>query len=178
MRRLALICTVLVGLMAGPAAFAQAPPPPSDNPNDALPDAMPWDVPYGETINSETAKKVAAAAVAEATKRNWKLCIAIVGPSGDLVYFERMDNCQFASIAVSQHKARTSAKYRRPTLAFETAFGKGHYFSYLSTLDDVIGSRGGNPLIVGGKLIGAIGVSGGTGSQDEAASQAGVASLK
>ena len=95
------------------------------------------------------------------------MCIAVVGPSGDLVYFEKDDNCQFASITISQHKARTAARYRRPTVVFERLPGKGPFFAYLATLDDVIMSRGGNPLMVGGKMIGAIGVSGGTGSQDD-----------
>jgi len=81
-------------------------------------------------------------------------------------------------VTISQHKARTAARYRRPTLVFETLIGKGPYFAYLTTLDDVIASRGGNPLIVGGKVIGAIGVSGGTGSQDNLLSLAGVDSLK
>src|SRR6202162_3129378 len=98
--------------------------------------------------------------------------------SGDLVYFERLDNCQFASISISQHKARTAARYRRPTLVFERLIGKGPFFDYLTTLDDVIASRGGNPLVVDGHIIGAIGVSGGTGSQDDTISQAGVAGLK
>jgi len=81
-------------------------------------------------------------------------------------------------VTISQHKARTAARYRRPTLVFETLIGKGPYFAYLTTLDDVIASRGGNPLIVGGKVIGAIGVSGGAGAQDNVLSQAGVDSLK
>jgi len=128
---------------------------------------------------SRDRQEVAATAAAEAAKRNWDaFCIAVVGPSGDLVYFEKLDNCQFASVAISQHKARTAARYLRPTLVFETLIGKGSYFSYLTTLDDVIASRGGNPLIVGGKVIGAVGVSGGTGSQDDVLSQAGVAGLK
>ena len=177
MRYSTLVCSLCVGLMLGSGAFAQVPPNPN-NPNDAIPEAMPTDIPYGETINIETAKKVAGAAIAEATKRNWKMCVSIVGPSGNLIYFERMDNSQMASIAISQHKARVSAMYRRPTLVFETLLGKGPYFAYLTTLDDVIASRGGNPLIVGGKLIGAIGVSGGTGSQDDLISQAGVAAVK
>jgi uncharacterized protein GlcG (DUF336 family) len=159
------------------AALAQVPPNPN-NPNDTVPDTF-SPPPYGEPINLQTAKKVAAAAAAEAAKRKWDgFCIAIVGPSGDLVYFEKLDNCQFASITISQHKARTAARYRRPTLVFETLIGKGPYFNYLTTLDDVIASRGGNPLIVGGKVIGAIGVSGGSGSQDDVLSQAGVAGLK
>jgi glc operon protein GlcG len=124
-------------------------------------------------------EKVAAAAAAEATKRNWQgMCVSVVGPSGDLVYFEKHDNCQFASISISQHKARTAARYRRPTVVFERLLGKGAFFSYLPTLDDVIASRGGNPLMVGGKVIGAIGVSGGSGSQDDVISNAGVAALK
>jgi len=81
-------------------------------------------------------------------------------------------------LAISQHKARTAARYRRPTLVFERLYGKGQFFAYLSTLDDVILSRGGNPIIVGDKIIGAIGVSGGTGAQDDTVSQAGAAVLK
>ncbi len=178
MRRLiALACTACVALLIGTGAFAQVPPNP-DNPNDTIPDAM-TPPPYGEPINLETAKKVAAAAIAETTKRNWNaLCVSVVTPSGDLVYFEKQDNCQYASIAISQHKARTAARYRRPTLVFETLIGKGPYYAYLTTLDDVIASRGGNPLVVGGKVIGAIGVSGGSGSQDNVVSLAGQAALK
>jgi len=134
---------------------------------------------YGETINIENAKKVAAGAIAETQKRNWNgFCVAVVGPSGDLVYFEKQDNCQFASIAISQHKARAAARYRRPTVVFERLLGKGAFFAYLPTLDDVIASRGGNPIMIGGKVVGAVGVSGGTGSQDDVVSQAGVAALK
>jgi uncharacterized protein GlcG (DUF336 family) len=134
--------------------------------------------PYGETITIEQAKTIAAGAVAEAKKNNWPMCIAIVAPSGDLVYFERMDNCQYASIAISQHKARAAATFRRPTLVFENLLGRGAETVYLMTLDGMIGSRGGNPIVVNGKLIGAIGVSGGTGPQDDEVSKAGIAALK
>ena len=158
-------------------AFAQVPPNP-DNPNDAIPDAL-APPPYGVPIDLATAKKVAEAAIAETGKRNWNaFCVSVVNPSGDLVYFEKQDNCQYASIGISQHKARTAARYRRPTLVFETLVGKGPYFAYLTTLDDVIASRGGNPLVVDGKIIGAIGVSGGSGSQDNVVSLAGQAGLK
>ena len=92
--------------------------------------------------------------------------------------FREAGQCQFASVSISQHKARTAARYRRPTLVFERLLGKGDFFTYLTTLDDVIASRGGNPLVVGGKVVGAIGVSGGTGSQDDVVSLAGVAALK
>ena len=158
-------------------AFAQVPADPN-NPNEKIPEAS-NPPPYGAEINLETAKKAAEAAVAEAKKRNWNtFCIAVVDTHGDLVYFERLDNCQFASIAISQHKARTAARYRRPTVVFERLLGKGAFFAYLPTLDDVTASRGGNPIVVGGKVIGAVGASGGTGSQDDVISQAGVAGVK
>jgi uncharacterized protein GlcG (DUF336 family) len=179
MRRLKLLAAAAcTAVMMSTGAFAQVPPDPA-NPNEAVTDALPV-VPYGETINLATAKKAAEAAAAEVAKRNWNgaFCISVVGPTGDLVYFEKLDNCQYASIEISQHKARTAARYRRPTVVFERLLGKGPFFSYLTTLDGVIASRGGNPLVVGGKLIGAIGVSGGTGSQDDTISQAGVAALK
>ena len=176
MRRLA-AGAVCAAFLVSTGAFAQVPPDPN-NPNEAIPEAGVAPA-YGEPINLETAKKVADAALAEAKKRNWNImCITVVGPSGDLVFFQKMDNCQYASISISQHKARTAARYRRPTVVFERLLGKGPFFSYLPTLDDVIASRGGNPLVVGGKVIGAIGVSGGTGSQDDAISQAGAAALK
>jgi glc operon protein GlcG len=178
MRRLTVMAGALcLALATGTGAFAQVPPDPN-NPNEAVPEQM-NPTPYGDAINLETAKKVVAAAAAEMQKRNWKgLCIAVVDPHGDLVYFERDDMCQYASVSISQHKARTSARYRRPTVVFERLSGKGQFFAYLATLDDVIMSRGGNPLVAGGKIVGAIGVSGGTGSQDDVISQAGVAALK
>jgi glc operon protein GlcG len=165
-----------MALLASTVVFAQVPADPA-NPNEAIPEAS-NPPPYGEAINIETAKKAAAGAIAEAKKRNWNtMCVAVVDTHGDLVYFERQDNCQFASISISQHKARTAARYRRPTVVFERLLGKGAFFAYLPTLDDVIASRGGNPIVVGGKIIGAVGASGGTGSQDDVVSQAGAAAL-
>jgi uncharacterized protein GlcG (DUF336 family) len=91
--------------------------------------------------------------------------IAVVDTNGDLVYFLRMDGAQIASVPISQGKARTAARYRRPTQVFYNAFETGH--PYVSTLDPtLIASPGGFPLVEGGKLIGAIGCSGGTGDQD------------
>jgi glc operon protein GlcG len=175
--------TVLAGafsaaLLMSPASFAQVPADPS-NPNENVPDTF-NPAPYGEPINTENSKKVAAAAIAEAQKRNWNgFCVAVVGPSGDLVYFEKQDNCQFASTGISQSKARAAARYRRPTVVFERLLAKGDFFAYLPTLgNDFIASRGGNPIMVAGKIVGAIGVSGGAGSQDDVVSQAGAAALK
>ena len=180
MHRLPLLAITLgIALMCSPRAFAQVPPPDASNPNETVPETMAPPA-YGEPINLETAKKVAAAARAEVDKRNWRgMCIAVVGPTGDLVYFEKDDYCQYASVDISQHKARAAARYRRPTLVFERLLAKGGFFAYLPTLGDAfIASRGGNPLMADGKVIGAIGVSGGTGSQDDTISQAGVAALK
>ena len=158
------------------AAFAQVPADPN-NPNEAVPDKATY-MPYGETIKLDQAKHAAEAALADATKRGWPMCIAVVTPSGDLVYFVKMDDCQYASIAIAQHKAKAAATFRRPTVNFERLLGRGPFFSYLATLDGVIGSRGGNPIVMNGKIIGAIGVSGGTGTQDDVVSQAGVSAVK
>jgi glc operon protein GlcG len=100
----------------------------------------------------------------------------VVGPTGDLVAFARMDNAQLASVQISQHKARAAAQFRRPTDLLEDAIQKSDA-KYLVTLDGVIASRGGIPLIEDGKLIGAIGCSGGTGSQDEAVCSVGAATI-
>ena len=97
MHRLTMMAGALcVALLTSTGAFAQVPADPA-NPNENIPEAQP-NTPYGEPINLETAKKVAAAASAEAAKRKWMgMCIAVVGPSGDLVYFEKPDLCQYAS---------------------------------------------------------------------------------
>lgn len=143
---------------------------------EAVPEKMPFDVPYGAAISIEKAKEVVAAAVAEAKKHNWKFNVAVVDPNGDLIYFERMDGAQVASVAIAQGKARTAARYRRPSVVFFNAMESGH--NYVATLDPtLVASAGGNPLVSNGNLIGAIGVSGGTGSQDDVVSKAGVAAL-
>jgi glc operon protein GlcG len=146
------------------AAQAQQP---AQNPLDVIPDKMPFNVPYGMPISLAQAQAAIQAVVDEANRRGWPEDVAVVGPSGDLVAFVRMDGAQLASIAIAQHKARTAARYRRPTVLFENALQKSDY-KYMLSLDDVIASRGGIPLIADGKLIGAIGCSGATGSQDEA----------
>jgi glc operon protein GlcG len=163
-------------MLISSTAFAQVPADPN-NPNENVPEKATY-MPYGEAIKLDQAKKAADAALADATKRGWPMCIAVVTPSGDLVYFVKMDDCQYASITIAQHKAKAAATFRRPTVVFERLLGKGPFFSYLMTLDGMIGSRGGNPIVVNGKIIGAIGVSGGTGSQDDTVSQAGAAAVK
>jgi uncharacterized protein GlcG (DUF336 family) len=159
-------------LIAG-ASLAQQPAP---NPLDNIPDKMPNDIPYGAPISLDHAQAAIAAAVAESKKRGWKLNVAVVDSGANLVAFARQDGAQLASIAISEHKARVAAKFRRETKAIEGGVQSG--LNYLLTLDDVIASRGGIPLIEGGKIIGAIGCSGGTGSQDEVVCKAGAATVK
>ena len=146
------------------------------NPLDVVPDKMPFNIPYGAPISLSRAQAAIAAATAEAEKHGWALNVAVVDSGANLVAFGRMDGAQLGSIAVSEHKARTAAKFRRPTKAFEEAIQKNDY-KYVLTIDDVMGSRGGVPLVEDGKLIGAIGCSGGAGSQDEVACTAGAATI-
>jgi uncharacterized protein GlcG (DUF336 family) len=138
---------------------------------------MPFDVPYGTPISLDRAQAAIAAAVAEAKKRDWKMNVAVVDTGGNLVAFERMDGAQLASIQISEHKARAAANFRRETKAFENGIQQNNLL-YQITLDGVIASRGGIPLIDGGKVIGAIGCSGGAGSQDEVTCKAGAATIK
>jgi glc operon protein GlcG len=170
------ILALAAGLFIAGQAMAQqqpAPAAPAAPPDlNAIPDKMPFNIPFGTPIAMDKAQSLIQAAVAEATKRGWAMNVAVVDPNGDLVAFGRMDGAQLASVPISQHKARVAARYRRPTHAFEDAVQK-FGFNYILTLDDVIASRGGIPLVDGGKIIGAIGCSGGTGSQDEAVCTAG-----
>jgi len=170
---------ILASLLVGAAMListelrAQQPAPPS---LDAIPEKAPFANPYGAPISGERASVIIRAAAEEATKKGWPMNIAVVDSGANLVAFYRMDGAQIASISISEHKARTAAKFRRPTKAFEDAVQKAD-FKYILTLDDVIASRGGIPLIEDGKIVGAIGCSGGTGSQDEAICQVGAAAL-
>ena len=174
MRKL-LITSLLVGgaALVAVQAPAQAPPPAAPA---AVPEQMPFDIPYGPSITLERAMQAAAAAAAEAKKHYWKLAISVVDPNGDLVFFQKMDGTQVASVAISQGKARTAARYRRETRTFFNAMETGH--PYIATLDPtLVASPGGFPLMDGGKLIGAIGCSGGTGDQDAVACKAGSAAF-
>ena len=166
----------------GSLAMAQTPAPapatpPAPPAAGGTPDKMPFDIPYGMSIGIEKAKQVMAAAEAEAKNKNWKMNIAIVDTNGDLVQFERMEGAQIASGAISIGKARTSARFRRESRLFYNAFEGGH--GYVATLDPtLVASPGGFPLVEGGKLIGAIGCSGGTGDQDAAICKVGAEVVK
>ena len=119
--------------------------------------------------------RVAASAAGEAARHNWKEAIAIVDPDGTLVYFERIDGCQSASGVVAQAKAQTAARYRRTTKVFQTLVDGGQ--PSLLSLPGVVASEGGVPLVLDGKIVGAIGVSGGSSVQDGMVANAGAASL-
>jgi glc operon protein GlcG len=140
--------------------------------------APPPQVPYGLSIKLESAKKVVAAAVAEARKNNWNMAVAIVDPGGYLVYFEKMDGTQTGSVDLSIEKARTAALFRRPTKLFQDSVAAGGEGIRLLRLTGAIPIDGGVPIIVDGKLIGGIGVSGGAGEQDGQVAKAGAESVK
>lgn len=170
----AIAALISTGALAQAPAPAVPPAPPSAG---GTPDKMPFDIPYGLPIAGEHAKQVLAAAEAEAKKRNWKMNIAVVDNNGDLVAFLRMDGAQVASVAISQGKARTAARYRRESRVFYNAYETGH--PYVGTLDPtLVASPGGFPLVEGGKMIGAVGCSGGTGDQDAAVCKAGADTVK
>jgi glc operon protein GlcG len=155
-------------------ATSRALQPTETNPLDFVPDTIPFDTPYGPPISLERADAIIHAAVAEAKKRNWKMNVAVSDSGGNLVAFQRMDGAMLASIAIAEHKARAAVTFRRPTKVFEDGVQLMH-LNYLLAFDGIIASRGGIPLIEEGAIIGAIGCSGGTDSQDEIVSNAGAA---
>jgi len=134
--------------------------------------------PYGTPVNVDTAKKIAAAAIAEARKNNLFMAIAIVDPSGLLVYFEKMDNTQNGSVNVAVDKARSAALFRRPTKAFQDIVAAGGEGLRILELQGAIPIDGGLPIIVAGKIVGAVGASGGTSTQDGQVAKAGADSVK
>jgi len=122
--------------------------------------------PYGLSISLENAKKATMPALAEAAKNNWAMAVAIVDPAGDLVYYEKMDNTQLGSANVAIDKARSAALFKRPTKAFQDALSAGGEGLRILGLQGATPVEGGIPLVSDGKIVGAIGVSGGTSAQD------------
>jgi uncharacterized protein GlcG (DUF336 family) len=173
MRTRALLALIIgAGLWLGAGAHAQQPaqqPAPAPAPPPE----------YGLPLTNAQARDAAAAALAEAKTNNWRMAVAVVGPDGELLYFERMDGTQNASAALAQRKARTSALFRRPTKVFVDQFAAGNT-AFMSFPDEArpIASEGGIPIVLNGKLVGAIGASGGTGAQDGVAAMAGANAVK
>jgi glc operon protein GlcG len=156
----------LAVLALGVAAFGQAPlvPPPN--------------VPYGISISPDAAKKVGAAAIAEARKNNWAMAVAVVDTGGYLVYFERMPDTQLGSVEIAIEKAKSAALFRRPTKSFQDTLAGGGQGLRMLGLTGAVPVEGGIPIIVGGKLVGAVGASGGSSDQDGRTAQAGAGAMK
>ncbi len=160
-RMLALACAF--ALAAG-SALAQQP--------EATP--MP---PYGPPITLDQAKRAMAAAELEAAKNSWQVAITILDSGGNLVMFHKIDNTQLSAITVSEGKARTALEFKRPSKALDEAIASGGGGLRLLALKNITPIEGGMPVIVDGKIIGAIGVSGALSSQDDQVSRAGAAAL-
>jgi glc operon protein GlcG len=154
-------------LLCGAAAKAQ---------QATTPQQMP--TPYGSDISLENAKKAAAAAMAETKKNNWNMAVAVVDTHGTLVYYEKLDGTQYASAQLAINKARSSAIYKRPTKAFQTALAAGGEGFRILGLEGAMPVEGGNPIVMDGKIVGAIGMSGGTSAQDDQCSKVGADSMK
>jgi uncharacterized protein GlcG (DUF336 family) len=134
--------------------------------------------PYGLSITLAQAKKVAAAALAPAHANHWTMVIAIVDPGGHLVYLEKMDQTQVGSVAIAASKARSAAIFKRPTKVFQDRLARGGEGLLVLRLKDAIPVEGGLPIVVDGKLVGALGVSGGSSAEDEVCAEAGAAALQ
>jgi len=162
--RLLSLGVALVLVAVAVAVSAQAPPPPPPE--------------YGTPISLEQAKKIMAGAEAEATKNKWGMVITIVDSGGNAVMVHRLDNTQFGSIDVARDKARTAVAFRRPTKVFQDLIAQGGANLRLLNLTGASVLEGGIPIVVGGKIIGGVGVSGGTSQQDAQVAQAGIDALK
>jgi uncharacterized protein GlcG (DUF336 family) len=171
----------LLALLISASALSvtvQAQTPASQPAAGGLPAHAPFDIPYGMPISLQDASQALAAAQAEAARHGWPEAIAVTDPSGELVAFAKMDNTQNASPTIALRKARTAARFRRDSRSFYNGFEAGHTYSATLDPDSVAASPGGIPLVIGGKIVGAIGCSGGSGDQDADICKAGVAALK
>jgi uncharacterized protein GlcG (DUF336 family) len=134
--------------------------------------------PYGSPISLDNAKKAAAAAIAEVRKNNWTMAVAITDTAGYLIYFERIDGTQAGSASLAINKARSAALYKRPTKTFHDALAAGGEGLRILRFEGAVPVDGGLPLVMDGKIVGAIGVSGGTSAQDGQCAKPGAEALK
>jgi uncharacterized protein GlcG (DUF336 family) len=148
-------------LCAGTTAIAQTPPPPA----------------YGAPIDIATAKKAAAGGVALAAKSGFQMVVAVTDAGGELVYLEKMDNAQSGSVQVAIDKARSAALFRRPTKVFQDIVAGGGDGLRILGLRGAVPIEGGIPIVVGGKIVGAVGTSGGSSAQDGEVAKAAIAAL-
>jgi uncharacterized protein GlcG (DUF336 family) len=156
----------LAALAITVAAFGQTPLVPPAN------------LPYGPAVSPEAAKKVAAAAIAEARKNNWAMAVAVVDTGGYLVYFERMQDTQLGSVEIAIEKAKSAALFRRPTKSFQQTLAGGGDGLRILGLTGAVPVEGGIPLVADGKIVGAVGSSGGSSDQDGHTAQAGATAMK
>lgn len=161
------ILAALVAIGMSSPASAQQPAAP----------APPPVIPYGAPMNLEAAKKAMAASEAEATRNGWPMAIAILDSSGRIVMLTKMDNTQYGSIQVAIEKAQTSVDFRRPSKVFEDVLAGGGIGLRILGIRSVSPVEGGVPIVVDGKLVGAVGVSGGTAPQDGQVAKAGAAAV-
>jgi glc operon protein GlcG len=155
---LASILTII--MVTATASAHQAPPPPPATP-------------YGAPIGIVAAKRLMAAAEAEAMKNNWSMAIVILDSTGHMVMLEKLDNTQYGSIAAAEDKARSALDYRRPTKVFEDLVAQGGIGLRTLALRGAFPLEGGIPIVTDGKIVGAIGVSGGSTVQDGQVAKAG-----
>ena len=153
-RRLALAGALALSVL--PAASQQGPTPP-----------------YGPPITLDQAKKAMSAAELEAAKNSWQVAITILDSGGNMVMFHKFDNTQLSSVPISEGKARTALTFKRPSKALDDAIAAGGAGIRLLALKDITPLEGGLPIVIDGKIVGAIGVSGALSSQDSQVSKAG-----
>ena len=134
--------------------------------------------PYGTPVTTDAAKRAAGAALSEARKNNWTMAAAIVDTAGDLVYFEKIDGTQVASTLIAVDKARSAVRFKRPTKAMQDVLAAGGEGLRFLALQGAIPVEGGIPLVMDGKIVGAIGLSGGTSAQDGQCAKAGADAVK
>jgi uncharacterized protein GlcG (DUF336 family) len=176
MRKLTLVALFGAGLIATNMQAAQAQTP---TPAPAVPETMPFDIPYGAPIDLDDAHKAIMAAVTEAKKHNWKMSVTVVDPAGFVIAHATMDGTQYASIEISKAKARTAALFRRPSKLFQDGINGASGPATPGTLtllalNGGAASEGGFPIVRDGKLVGAIGASGGIATQDGVTAKAGL----
>jgi glc operon protein GlcG len=167
-RMLALACALAAFALAAGSASAQQPT------GTSQPAPTP---PYGPPITLEQAKRVMAAAELEAAKNSWQVAIAILDSGGNMVMFHKLDNTRLASIGVSEGKANTALRFKRPSKALDDAIAAGGAGLRLLAVKDITPLEGGLPVILDGTIIGAIGVSGALSSQDAQVARAGAAAV-
>ncbi len=172
----ALACIALC--ISPTVSTAADPKPAATTPTTAPPAASSYAIPIGPAISLDAAKKAAAVAAAEARKNNWHMAIAVVDPAGTLIYYEKMDITQLGSANVAVNKARSAALYKRPTKAFQDALAAGGAGLRILGLEGAVPVEGGVPLMIEGKLVGAIGVSGDLSEHDAQCATAAAATLK